>query len=511
MATVTVTETNVERTARLVLSAEGEGSCFSMGEHTLSIPMRMHRENREKLLSRFKDVPENSVILLQGGKQKTRHATDHEPIFRQESYFQYLFGVMEPDCYGAIHVGSKKSILFIPRLPPAYAVWMGEIKPAKFFKDHYEVDEVRYVDELEAYLEEGDPEKLFLLQGKNTDSGLVNKPAALPNADKYKEEAKKDTIDLQKLHRELSECRVIKSPLEQEVMRYVCRISSEAHVAVMQACKPGMYEYQMESLFRHHSYSKGGCRNLGYTCICGAGINSATLHYGHAGAPNDRLVKETDMCLLDMGAEYHCYGADITCSYPADGKFSAEQRDVYEAVLAGQQAVIAALKPGVNYVDMHKLAEREMLTVLRDRGYLRGDVEEMMEARVGALFQPHGLGHFLGIDTHDVGGYPEGAERSTQPGLKSLRMVRDMEPGMVLTVEPGIYFIRALLEPALQDPAVNKFLVSNKIEAMLDFGGVRLEDDILITEDGCENLTVCPRTVEEVEAVMAGGPWPRPA
>lgn len=209
-----------------------------------------------------------------------------------------------------------------------------------------------------------------------------------------------------------------------------------------------------------------------------------------------------------MGAEYHCYGADITCSYPASGKFTERQRDIYEAVLAGQQAVIAALKPGVSYVEMHKLSEREMLAVLRERGYVQGSVEEMMEQRIGALFQPHGLGHMLGLDTHDVGGYPEGAERSTEPGLRSLRTVRDMEAGMVVTVEPGCYFIRALLEPALQDPIQSKFLVAEKIAAMLDFGGVRIEDDVLITAEGCENLTVCPRTVAEVEAVMAGAPWP---
>merc|ERR1712232_1347575 len=275
-----------------------------------------------------------------------------------------------------------------------------------------------------------------------------------------------------------------------------------AHVTCMRQIKPGMREYQLESLFKHYCYYNGGCRHMSYTCICGSGINSATLHYGHAGAPNDKKIEDGDMCLFDMGAEYHCYGADITCSYPSNGKFTKEQIDIYESVLSAVKAVESQLKPGISWPDMHIEAEKAFLKVLKERGYIQGEIEEMMKVRLGALFMPHGLGHFLGLDTHDVGGYNEGCPtRSDLPGLKSLRTARVLEEGMVLTVEPGVYFIKALLEPAFSDNTFNSFLIKDKIEPLLNFGGVRIEDDIVITSDGMENFTRCPREIKDIEAV----------
>eukprot|EP01094_Clydonella_sp_ATCC50884_P027362 TRINITY_DN7832_c1_g1_i1.p1 TRINITY_DN7832_c1_g1~~TRINITY_DN7832_c1_g1_i1.p1 ORF type:complete len:536 (-),score=190.51 TRINITY_DN7832_c1_g1_i1:118-1659(-) len=496
-------EEQPHRTATITLSGDASEPCFSMGLDTHRVPMRLHAENRRRLIARFADAPAGSLIVVQGGEQELRHQTDHEPLFRQESYFQWLFGVMEPDCWATLDVNTGESTLFIPRLPPSYAVWMGRIQTAQEVKEKYAVDRVMFVDELASEIVQQEGRQLYVLHGKNSDSGQTIRP---PVIEGVPDDAVK--VDKSKLHREMSECRVIKSDLELDLMRYVNRISSRAHVAVMQACKPGMAEYQLESLFRHVTYSEGGCRHQAYTCICGSGINSATLHYGHAGAPNDQKLGDHDILLMDMGGEYHCYASDITCSYPADGKFTPEQRDVYETVLAAQNAVFGALKPGVSWVDMHKLAERTMLGELVKRGFLRGEVDEMMEKRLGAVFQPHGLGHFMGIDTHDVGGYPDDAERLKEPGLRSLRTTRTMAPGMVVTVEPGCYFIDAVLVPAMEDPSTSKFFVKEKIERFRTFGGIRLEDDVIITADGMENMTKCPRTVEEVEAVMAGKPWP---
>lgn len=159
-------------------------------------------------------------------------------------------------------------------------------------------------------------------------------------------------------------------------------------------------------------------------------------------------------------------------------------------------------------MDLHKLAESCILETLKENGVLQGDVQAMMESRLGAIFMPHGLGHFLGLDTHDTGGYPAGTERINSPGLKSLRTVRILEEGMVVTVEPGCYFIEALLVPALEDPAQRNFFVEPALEVFRHTGGVRLEDDILVTANGCENLTICPREIEDVEAVMKGRSWP---
>ena len=198
------------------------------------------------------------------------------------------------------------------------------------------------------------------------------------------------------------------------------------------------------------------------------------------------------------------YTSDITCSFPVNGKFTPQQRLIYEAVLASSRAVMKALKPGVSWTDMHLLAEREALEAMKAGGLLVGDVNEMMKARLGAVFMPHGLGHFLGLDVHDVHGYPaDGPARSDQPGLRSLRTARVMAPRMVLTIEPGIYFGEYNLDTALADPELSRFLVADVINQYRGFGGVRIEDDIAITDDGMELMTQVPRTVEEIEKIMA--------
>ncbi|KAL6053631.1 hypothetical protein STEG23_018864, partial [Scotinomys teguina] len=235
-----------------------------------------------------------------------------------------------------------------------------------------------------------------------------------------------------------------------------------------------------------------------------SGENAAVLHYGHAGAPNDRTIKDGDMCLFDMGGEYYCFASDITCSFPANGKFTEDQKAIYEAVLKSCRTVMSTMKPGVWWPDMHRLADRIHLEELTRIGLLSGSVDAMLQVHLGAVFMPHGLGHFLGLDVHDVGGYPEGVERIDEPGLRSLRTARHLEPGMVLTVEPGIYFIDHLLDQALADPAQACFFNLEVLQRFRNFGGVRIEEDVVVTNSGMELLTCVPRTVEEIEACMAG-------
>ncbi|CAM6085038.1 unnamed protein product [Calypogeia fissa] len=478
------------------------------------IPLELYAQNRYKLVSRMtaqlkaESLPPTGIVLLQGGSEQLRYCTDHLLLFRQESYFAYLFGVKEPDCYGAIDISTGKSLLFIPRLSEEYAVWLGKIHPPSHFKELYGVDAVHYVDEMSHILGQlkgnGVKEErpvLYVLYGLNTDSGSFSKPATFPTIETF-------PVNDQILHPVLSECRAHKSELEIDVIRYTNKVSSAAHVKVMKAASPGMKEYQLESIFQHEVYFEGGCRHCSYSCICATGENSAVLHYGHAAAPNDRTLEDGDMALLDMGAEYQFFGSDITCSFPINGRFTDDQRVVYGAVLSAQKAVIAKMKPGVSWVEMHKLAEEKILETLKEAGFLNGDVGEMMEKRLGAIFMPHGLGHFMGLDTHDPSGYPKGTERINEPGLRSLRTVRTLEEGMVITVEPGCYFIDPLLLPAIEDPAISKFFVTEAIQRLRTFGGVRLEDDVVVTADGCENLTKCPREIADVEAVMAGAMWP---
>ncbi|XP_070574989.1 xaa-Pro dipeptidase-like isoform X1 [Ptychodera flava] len=473
---------------------------FDRGSHTLTVSVELFATNRRRLCERLRakdGVPKGAMVLLQGGEQKQRYCTDTDEVFRQESYFHWTFGVTEADFYGAIDVDTGKAILFPPKLPDSYAVWMGKLHPEDHFKEKYGVDECRWSSEIKEVLKEKNPSILLLLKGVNTDSGHTSRAAAFDGIHEFK-------TDTTFLHPEISECRVIKTPQELEVMRYVNKISSDAHKEIMAKIKPGDKEYQMESLFQHYCYTHGGCRHVSYTCICGSGENGAILHYGHAGAPNEKTINDGDMCLFDMGGEYYCYTSDITCSFPVNGKFTADQKMVYEAVYKASRAVMKAVKPGVSWPDMHTLSEREMLQALKEGGLVQGDIDEMMKARLGAVFMPHGLGHFMGCDVHDVGGYPEGGpERSSEPGLRSLRTARTLEEGMVLTIEPGCYFIAPVLESAYQDPQLSRFLCREALSRFMNFGGVRIEDDIAITSDGMELLTCVPRTVDEIEAFMA--------
>lgn len=483
-------------------STDQHHAVWSMGLDTFQVPMSLHKQNRDKLIQYFKDnlaafdsnLSLDSVALLQGGAQQHQYDTDRELVFRQESYFMYLFGVTEPDCFAAIDLSSSESILFVPKLPEVYAVWEGVIHPLEYFKAKYEVSTVKYTEDLNQYFVDRKPTAIHTLLGINSDSKAKSVPATFEGIERF-------NVVTSFLHTAITECRVIKSSIEIEIMRYVNKVSSEAHKKVMKACRPGMMEYQLESLFLHEIYTEGGCRFCAYTCICGTGKSGATLHYGQ----NCKLIRDGDMVLLDMGGEYNGYVADISRSYPANGKFTQDQIDIYESVLAAQNAVMDKIKPGVSWPELHRLSERVILEQLKSRGFLQGNVDDMVKCHLASVFMPHGLGHLMGMDVHDVGGYPNGTERSSEPGLNRLRTNRVLKSGMVLTVEPGIYFVDALLNAALVDPVQSAFLVKEKIARFRNFGGVRLEDDIVVTETGMENLTTVTRDIKEIEAIMASG------
>ncbi len=530
-----------KRAAAEALCSTCAGPIYSQGLNTFKIPMALFEINRAKVVQSMleQDPSAKGLILLEGGKQTTRYDTDHEPVFRQESYFHYLFGASQySDCFGTLSLPDGEATLFVPSYGVEVETVCGPSPNFEYVKDELGLENVHDVVDLKAFVERemkrlddtvdesssnddlGNEEKkagseqtrskLYLLKGLNIDSGNFATPAFFEGIDKFS-----DVRDEESLFRSISECRVFKSSAEIDVMRYTNWVSSMAHVEVMRQCKPGMMEYQLESLFQHHTYTHGGCRHMSYTCICACGPSANILHYGHAGRPNSRLLEEGMIGLLDMGAEYNCYASDITCSFPVSGTFTDDQKHIYNAVLAAQVKVIAMLKPGVSWLECHRAAEREILKgligcgVLNDCGKdLDEIIETMLDADVGAIFMPHGLGHFIGIDTHDVGGYPQGKPaRSERPGVRKLRTARQMEEGMVITVEPGCYFIDPLLDAALSDERQKHFF-TERVNDFRGFGGVRLEDDVRITSAGCENLTLCPRAIEEVLDVMSGGAWP---
>lgn len=462
----------------------------------LADPNELFLENRCRLNKKLSDEFLDSVVLLKGGTAVSHYATDVEYVFRQEPFFHWCFGVKEPDFFGALCVGSGKSILFMPRLPPDYATWMGKLLTPEDIKRAYGVDFVYYTDEIHSKLLSLEPKSLLTLYGKDSDSDLFTEEAKFSGIDKY-------DVNNNVLYEVMSELRVFKTPLEIQMLRHVSKISSEAHKYVMKNIKPGMREFQGESLFLHYCYYYGGCRFVGYTCICGSGHNGSVLHYGHAGFPNDKSINDGDMCLFDMGGVYMGYLADITASFPVNGKFTEVQKVIYNAVLNSRNAVLLAMKPGISWVDMHDLSMKVILMKLKNYGALQGDVSDMFDAGVGGIFMPHGLGHLLGVAVHDCGGYlSHNPPRPSEPWRRSLRTARVLQPGIVITVEPGCYFIDHLLDRALDDPVKSRFLVPEVINSLRGFGGVRIEDVVLVTETGVDVLSDLPRTIEEIEDFM---------
>ncbi|THD25814.1 Peptidase D [Fasciola hepatica] len=492
-------------------AAARTGPFYQLGKKCLGISMELHVVNRQRLCRRLQDkwerlISQNAAptptlkgvfILLQGGSDTYHGDSDAANVFRQESFFHWAFGALEPDWYGAIEISTARTILFVPRIPDAVALYDGKPATPSEVAKKYSTEGCFYADELVDRLKQWDTTLLLTLRGMNTDSGRMTVEASFPGIEHFK-------VNNELLHPEIVECRLYKTKMELEVLRYANRISSAAHRHLMRCVKPGMHEFEAESIFLHYCYFHGGMRHVAYTCIGASGCNCAILHYGHAGSPNERLIEDGDMCLFDMGGEYYCYTSDITCSYPVNGRFTSDQKIIYEAVLAASRAVLNAAKPGADWVKLHQLAEENILSRLLQAGLLRGDLAKMMKERLGAVFMPHGLGHLMGCDVHDVGGYTQDSPaRPTAVGLRNLRTARILQPNMVITVEPGCYFIDQLLDEALQSPKLSPFLVPEALQRFRKFGGVRIEDNIVITEAGNELLTDVPRTIEEIEQWMS--------
>jgi Xaa-Pro dipeptidase len=438
--------------------------------------------HREKLLSLFEENQEG-MIYLKGAEIMYRYGTDYEIPFRQESNFWYLTSVNEPDYHALIDINTTEFHLFAPSRDAQYAVWHGRIKPVSEIKELYEPDSLHRDHELLTVLNQLNPKVIYCLNEEQAE---------------YVEDLNRDfTVETETLTDAITYCRSIKTDPELEYMREAARINNIAHREVMGSLKPGMFEYETKALFDYHQ-KKNGLLQHAYSGIHAGGVNSAILHY----TENNQLIKDGDLYLIDAGYEYKGYASDITRTYPANGRFTGDQAAVYQVVLEALNTSIELVRPGVRMEDLHLAACQIILQGLKDIGIVMGNIDDMMANNIFALFFPHGLGHFLGLDTHDVGGYPKGVDRIDRPGIRFLRVRRELLPGMVITIEPGIYFIPALLKPALENREQARFLNSEKIENMLNFGGIRIEDNLVITEDGYENLTDVPKEIKDIEALM---------
>lgn len=420
----------------------------------------------------------NSIALLPSGKTQFRNSSV-EYQFRQDSDFYYLTGFVEPNAFMALSKNDQGEVDFIlfNRANDAYdEIWhgkrVGQDDACKIYNADMSYD-IGQIDEVLPGLLADKKIIYYPLAGsKNLDMQVTSWLRAAKHknfAKKYKERSNAEYLPdtLVDLMPFIYELRLIKSPQEIEFMRQAAEISAQAHLKLMQNTKPGQMEYQLEATFNEYCLY-AGCRGFAYSAIVAGGNNSCTLHY----TANDKPLVAGDLVLVDAGGEYNYYASDITRTFPVNGKFSPEQKLIYELVLDAQLAGISKIRPGNTY-DLVQVAILEVIVNgLIKLGIMQGDAKQIIQNKEYTKFYMHGSGHWLGLDVHDPSKY------------RFNNKWRKFEPGMVLTVEPGIYIANTITD----------------IDVKWHGIGVRIEDDVLVTKKGHEVLSNgAPKTVDEIE------------
>ena len=417
-------------------------------------------------------MDKHTIAIIPGAREVTR-SRDTEYPFRQNSDLFYLTGFEEPDAVLVLVPGRRQGqvVLFCRERDPDMELWNGYRLGPEGAVAYLGVDDAFPIDDLDEILPgliEG-TQRIYYSMGHDDlfdqrVMGWVNqirklvRTGAAPPA---------DFTDLAFL---LHEQRLIKSAAEVRVMRKAGEISAAAHVRAMQECQPGRYEYHLEAAIQH-TFAEHGARFPAYNSIVGSGENACVLHY----TENASKMRAGDLVLIDAGCEYQGYAADITRTFPVSGQFSAEQRAIYDVVLEAQRAAIAKVRPGNTWNQPHDATVRVITRGLVKLGLLRGKERELIKAEAYRDFYMHRAGHWLGLDVHDVGEYRVDGRW------------RQLEPGMVLTIEPGIYI------------AADNTKVPKRWRGI----GVRIEDDVVVTEQGCDVLTGdVPKRADEIEALM---------
>ena len=418
------------------------------------------------------DMVDNAIALVPAASQKIRSRDTHFR-FRQDSDFWYLSGFNEPDALIVLVPGRPhgEAILFCAEPDPKTALWEGEqVGPERAVSD-YGFDDAFPLDDIDDILPglmEG-REHVYYSVGlrPDFDQRVLGILAHLRQHASSLSLAPGDLIDL---HRLLHEHRLIKDASELEVMRKAADITVAGHQAAMRAAAPGVYEYQLEAELQY-VFARHGAREQAYAPIVGSGPNACTLHYDK----NSRRMCDGELVLIDAGCEYQMYAADVTRTFPVNGRFSPEQKAVYEIVLLAQKAAIEQLQVGLPWQASHDASVRIIAEGLLDLGILQGTLNDLIDTKAYQAFYMHRVGHWLGLDVHDVGDYQREGRW------------RDLWAGMVTTVEPGIYI------------ASDNAVVHERWRGI----GIRIEDDVLISERGPEVLTEqAPKTVEEIELWM---------
>ena len=451
---------------------------------------KLNRDNYLKNLKmRFSHLNENSVIVFQGGRLAPKYDNDtNYYYFDQESNFYYLTGVREPNMHFVLDVQSGEGCLFYEKEPDENQVWM-VVPTCEDIEKKYGIKTL-LKSNLEKFLQKRNMEVIYILDGTNENSDLPVYSAELNFVGDYAYLNKKINHD-KYIYMVLCDTRRVKNEKEKKLLKYIADISNEAHMALMKYMKPGLNERDTENFFlqylRDHNYT----RFMAYGCICASGANAATLHY----VLNNRDMQSGDIYLTDMGIRFLGYCSDISATFPVNGKFTDDQKKIYNIVLDANRGVIAAMKPGITKcAELDTLSKKIILEGLQEikilkEGYTR---DQLFDAGLAKIFMPHSIGHLLGLDVHDV-------------GYKSITYKSNnvLENGMFITVEPGIYFVDFLMDEAEQSTELSKYINIEELEKYRGFGGVRIEDDVMIGEDSVESYqAILPRTVEEIEKYM---------
>ena len=425
-------------------------------------------ERRQRLGA---NLPPNAAIVIAGASTQYRNA-DSSYAFRQDSNFWYLTGFNEAEATLVVLTDNSKtakSIAFVPEKDKLKEIWDGyRAGPEGAVKDHgfdeaYNNSEIN--DQLPELLKGRD--RVFYPVGKNAglDQNIIEWIKTAKSKDRHS-----SAIDIADATSKVGNQRLIKDAHEIDLMKKACRISAESHVEAMKFVKPGMTEQEMEAFYLYEFAKRGG-RFSAYTPIVAGGENACVLHY----VENSKPLLDGDLLLVDAGCEYDFYASDITRTFPVSGKFTDAQLAIYEVVLEAESKAIAAVSVNNNVMDAQIISEKVVTQGLIDLGMLTGSLDDLHAKGAFKEFYMHKIGHWLGIDVHDAGDYMEDDQ------------FMQFKPGMVTTIEPGIYI------PSSAN-------VDDKWKGI----GIRIEDDILVTPDGNENLTeFVPSDPKEIEALMA--------
>ncbi len=433
----------------------------------------MQKKEFAKRRQHLMDIMGPDTIAVLPNAPVANRNRDVDYPYRSDSSFHYLTGFDEPESVLVLIPGREHGeyILFCRARDLDKEIWDGyragqEGAIAEFgADDSYPISDL---DDILPGLLEG-KEKVYYTMGNQPsfDQHMVSWLNHLRQAARSGKHSPTEIIELEHC---LNELRLFKSSQEIKAMKQAASVSAQAHIRAMQFTKPGKWEYEVEAEIIHE-FMKNGCRSPAYPSIVGGGENGCILHY----IENSAKLKSNELLLIDAGAEFECYAGDITRTFPVNGKFTTAQAAVYQIVLNAQKAAIAAVKPGNHWNQPHEAAVKVLTQGLVELGILNGNVDQLIEEGAYREFYMHRTGHWLGMDVHDVGDYKVGGEW------------RLLEPGMVLTVEPGLY---------IRD--------QDHVDKKWHFIGIRIEDDVLVTKDGCEVLTeAAPKEIDEIEALMA--------